>query len=51
MPQRKDYEFSRHVGALCVRANTNFVKLGKNLGIDPVELLSMLNGYVVQPKL
>jgi hypothetical protein len=50
MPQRKDYEFSRHIGALCVRANTNVVKLGKKLGIDPVELLRMINGYVVPTK-
>jgi hypothetical protein len=50
MPERKDYEFSRHIGALCVRANTNVVMLGKKLGIDPVELLRMFNGYVVPSK-
>jgi hypothetical protein len=50
MPQRKDYEFSRLVGALCVRSYTNVVKLGKKLGIDPVELLRMFNGYVVASK-
>jgi transcriptional regulator with XRE-family HTH domain len=50
MRQRKDYEFSRVVGALCIRANTNVVKLGKKLGIDPVELLRMFNGYVVPSK-
>jgi hypothetical protein len=50
MPERKDYEFSRLVGALCVRAHTNVVKLGKKLEIDPAELLQMFNGYVVPTK-
>jgi hypothetical protein len=50
MPERKDCEFSRHIGALCVRANTNVVNLGKELGIDPVELLRMFNGYAVPTK-
>jgi transcriptional regulator with XRE-family HTH domain len=50
MSQRKDYEFSRHIGALCVRANTNVVKLGKKLGVDPLELLRMFNGEAVPTK-
>jgi hypothetical protein len=50
MPERKDYEFSRQIGALCVRANTKVVKLGKKLGIDPVELLRMFHGYGVPSK-
>jgi hypothetical protein len=49
MPQRNDYEFSRLVGALCIRAHTNVVKLGKKLGIDPAELFQVINGY--HPKL
>jgi hypothetical protein len=50
MPERRDYEFSRLVGALCVRAHTNVVKLGKILDIDPAELLQMFNGYEVPTK-
>jgi hypothetical protein len=30
MPQRKDYEFSKHIGALCVRANKNVHTLSAN---------------------
>jgi hypothetical protein len=29
---------------LCVRANTNVHTLGEKLGIDPMELLRMING-------
>jgi hypothetical protein len=50
MPQRKDYEFSRHLGALCVKANTNVVKLGKKLGVDPIELLHILHGEALPTK-
>jgi 3-hydroxyisobutyrate dehydrogenase-like beta-hydroxyacid dehydrogenase len=50
MPQRKDYDFSRLVGALCIRAHANVVKLGKKLGIDPAELFQVINGYVVPSK-
>jgi hypothetical protein len=50
MPQRKDYEFRRLVGALCIRAHTNVVKLGKTLGIDPAELFQLISGHVVPSK-
>jgi hypothetical protein len=47
MPEPKVYEFSKHIGALCVTRDTSVHKLGAKLGIDPVELLWMINGKVV----
>ena len=44
MPDPKPYEFSKHIGALCVTRDTNVHKLGAKLGIDPMELLRMMNG-------
>ena len=44
MTEPKVYEFSKHVGTLCVRANKNVHTLGEKLGIDPMELLRMING-------
>jgi hypothetical protein len=44
MPEPKVYEFSKHVGALCVARDTNVFKLGAKLGVDPMELLRMING-------
>ena len=46
----KVYEFSKHIGALCVKRDTNVHKLGAKLGIDPTELLSMINGKKVPTK-
>jgi hypothetical protein len=50
MPEPLVYEFSKHIVALCVRANTNVFKLGEKLGIDPAELLAMINGKVMPTK-
>ena len=50
MTEPKVYEFSKHIGALCVRANTNVHKLGEKLGIDPMELLRMINGRSIPTK-
>jgi transcriptional regulator with XRE-family HTH domain len=50
MPEPKVYEFSKHIGALCVTRDTNVHKLGAKLGIDPMELLRMVNGKVVPTK-
>jgi hypothetical protein len=50
MPEPVVYEFSKHIVALCVRANTNVFKLGEKLGIDPAELLAMINGKVMPTK-
>jgi hypothetical protein len=44
MPEPKVYEFSKHIGALCVQRDTNVHKLGAKLGMDPMELLRMING-------
>jgi hypothetical protein len=43
----KVYGFSQHLGTLCVTHDTNVHKLGAKLGIDPGELLRMINGKVV----
>ncbi len=50
MTEPKVYEFSKHIGALCVRANKNVFELGEKLGIDPAELLRMINGKVMPTK-
>jgi transcriptional regulator with XRE-family HTH domain len=50
MPDPKPYEFSKHIGALCVTRDTNVHKLGAKLGIDPMELLRMINGKTVPTK-
>ena len=47
MPKPKVYEFSKHIGALCVRANKNVHMLGEKLGVEPMQLLDMINGKVV----
>jgi transcriptional regulator with XRE-family HTH domain len=49
-PAMPPYTFSTHVGALCVTRDTNVHKLGEKLGIDPMELLRMINGKVVPTK-
>jgi putative sterol carrier protein len=50
MPLTKVYEFSKHIGALCVTRDTNVHKLGAKLVIDPAVLLSMINGKVMPTK-
>jgi hypothetical protein len=50
MPEPKIYEFSKHIGALCVKRDTNVQKLGASLSIDPTELLRMINGEVLPTK-
>jgi transcriptional regulator with XRE-family HTH domain len=50
MPEPKVYEFSKHIGALCVTRDTNVHKLGAKLGVDPTELLRMINGKVMPTK-
>jgi hypothetical protein len=50
MPEPKVYEFSRHIGALCVTRDTNVYKLGVKLGVDPTELLRMINGKIMPTK-
>jgi len=50
MPEPKVYEFSRHICALCSTRGTDVFKLGAKLGIDPIELLQMINGNVVPTK-
>ena len=46
MPEPKPYEFSKHIGALCVKRHTNATALGAKLGMDPMDLLRMINGKV-----
>jgi hypothetical protein len=50
MPPPKVYTFSQHIGALCVTRDTNVYKLGAKLGIEPMELLRMINGKVAPTK-
>jgi transcriptional regulator with XRE-family HTH domain len=47
MPEPKVYEFSKHIGALCVTWGTDVYMLGQKLGVDPQELLRMVNGKVM----
>jgi hypothetical protein len=47
MPEPKVYEFSKHICALCATRGTDVFRLGTKLGIDPMELLQMINGKVV----
>jgi hypothetical protein len=47
MPEPKVYEFSEHICALCATRGTDVFRLGTKLGIDPMELLQMINGKVV----
>jgi hypothetical protein len=50
MPESKVYEFSKYIGTLCVTRDTNVHKLGEKLGVDPMELLRMINGRAVPTK-
>ena len=50
MPNPMVCGFSKHIGALCVTRDTNVHKLGAKLGIEPMELLKMINGKVVPTK-
>jgi hypothetical protein len=50
MPEPKVYEFSKHIGALCVTRDTNVYKLGGKLGVEPTDLLRMINGRAVPTK-
>jgi hypothetical protein len=47
MPEPKVYEFSGHICALCATRGTDVFRLGTKLGIDPMELLQMINGKVM----
>ena len=50
IPQPTAYEFSKHIGDLCVIRGTGIYKLGPKLGIEPMELLRIINGNVVLNK-
>jgi hypothetical protein len=50
MPEPVVYEFSEHIGALCVTRGTDVYKLGRKLGIDPFDLLRMINGRITPTK-
>ena len=47
MPEPQANEFSGHIRALCATRGTDVFRLGAKLGIDPMELLQMINGKVV----
>jgi hypothetical protein len=47
MSEPRVYEFSRHICALCAARSTDVFKLGAKPGIDPIELLRMINSKVV----
>jgi hypothetical protein len=44
------YQFSTHIGTLCVKHRTNVHKLGAAIRVDPAELLKMINGILVPTK-
>jgi len=50
MPEPKVYKFSKRISALCVMRGTDVCKLSAAIGIDPTELLKMINGKVVPTK-
>ena len=50
MPEPVVYEFSKYIGAFCVRANKNVHQLGAALGLDPMLLLRMINGRRRRPR-
>jgi Helix-turn-helix len=37
-------EFTKFVGSMCARKMLNAYRLGQRLGVDPAELLKMING-------
>jgi hypothetical protein len=47
MPEPKVYEFTGHICTLCATRGTDVFRLGTKLGVDPMELLQMINGKVV----
>jgi hypothetical protein len=47
MPEPKVNEFSNHICALCATRGADVFRLGTKLGIDPMQLLQMINGKVV----
>jgi hypothetical protein len=49
-PKPASYEFSKHIGALCVKNRTNVYKLADLLKVDPVDLLKMTNGKIAPTK-
>jgi hypothetical protein len=44
MPEPKPKAFAVYIGTLCVEKQTDVRKMGGKIGIDPMELLSMVNG-------
>jgi hypothetical protein len=50
MPELKVYEFSKHICALCAPRGTDVFRLDAKLGIDPMELLQMINSKVAPTK-
>jgi hypothetical protein len=47
MPEPKVCEFSKHIANLCATRGTDVFRLGTKLGIDPMELLQMINSKVM----
>jgi transcriptional regulator with XRE-family HTH domain len=47
---REVYEFSKHIGALRARKQTNVYKLAEQLKVAPEELLRMMDGRAVPTK-
>jgi hypothetical protein len=50
MPEPTVNEFSKHIGALCAARGTDVFMLGRKLGVDPLELLRMINGRIKPTK-
>jgi hypothetical protein len=47
LPEPQVYRFSNHICTLCATRGTDVFRLGTKLGIDPMELLQMINGKTV----
>ncbi|HEY4047964.1 MAG TPA: hypothetical protein VGM27_13965 [Acidobacteriaceae bacterium] len=43
-------EFTKFVGSMCARKMLNVYQLSQRLGIDPAELLDMVNGKKIPTK-
>jgi hypothetical protein len=50
MPPPKVYAFPEYIRELCVKRCTNVHALGAKLGVDPLEMLKMIDGRVAPTK-
>jgi plasmid maintenance system antidote protein VapI len=48
--RRNPYQFSVHIGGLCAKHQKNVQQLAPAIGVDPKDLLDMINGRKVPTK-